>query len=256
MIVREEQWRHIPVLHIVKEAYKDEKLPVVVFFHGFKSAKEHNLHYAYNLAQKGIRVILPDAHLHGKRTENLDEIELSIRFWEIVLTNIEELQFIYEELQSRHLLEGTKLGVGGTSMGGITTFGALKMYDWIDVASIMMGAPNFVELATNQLLELEEQGFEVPVSETERAQLFEQLSYFDITKHPETLNRRPVFMWHGKKDIVVPFQPTYAFYEAQQSQYAQATENFHFMVDKRGGHEVNRTAMLSAVNWFASHLKD
>src|SRR5699024_11752978 len=84
--------------------------------------------------------------------------------------------------------------------------------------------PNFVELATNQLLELEEQGFEVPVSETERAQLFEQLSYFDITKHPETLNGRPVFMWHGKKDIVVPFQPTYAFYEAQQSQYAQATE--------------------------------
>lgn len=256
MIVREEKWRHIPLLHIVKEELQEENLPVVVFFHGFTSAKEHNLHYAYNLAHQGVRVILPDAHLHGKRSENLDEIELSIRFWEIVLTNIEELQFIYEELQTRQLLSGTKLGVGGTSMGGITTFGALKMYDWIDVASIMMGAPNFVELATNQILELEEQGFEVPVTDSERKQLFEQLSYFDITKHPASLRRRPVFMWHGKKDVVVPFAPTYAFYEEQQSQYIGQEKGFHFMVDERVGHEVSRTAMLAAVDWFASHLKD
>lgn len=256
MIVREEKWRHIPLLHIVKEEFQNEKLPVVVFFHGFTSAKEHNLHYAYNLAEQGVRVILPDAHLHGKRTENLDEMELSIRFWEIVLTNIEELQFIYEELQTRQLLDGRKLGVGGTSMGGITTFGALKMYDWIDVASIMMGAPNFVELATNQILELEEQGFEVPVPESERAQLFDQLSYFDITKHPEALNNRPIFMWHGKKDIVVPFEPTYTFYEEQRAQYAGKEKDFHFMIDERVGHEVSRKAMLAAVDWFASHLKD
>lgn len=256
VIVREEEWGPIPLLHIVKEELQHQQVPVVVFFHGFTSAKEHNLHYAYNLAEKGIRVILPDAHLHGKRAENLDEVELSIRFWEIVLTSIEELQMIYTELQKRHIEKGVKIGVGGTSMGGITTFGALKMYDWIDVASIMMGAPNFVELATNQIAGLEAQGFEVPVTEEEKNQLFEQISYFDITKNPETLKGRPIFMWHGKKDVVVPFEPTYAFYEAQLQRYEEANQPFEFMVDKSAGHQVSRPAMLRAVDWFASHLKD
>ncbi len=71
----------------------DKELPVVIFLHGFQSAKEHNLHYAYNMAKKGLRVLLPDAHLHGARSEELDEVQLSLRFWEIVLTSIEEMNF-------------------------------------------------------------------------------------------------------------------------------------------------------------------
>ena len=55
---------------------KTKKYLLSIFLHGFTSAKEHNLHYAYNLAKKGIRVLLPDAHLHGVREENLDEVEL------------------------------------------------------------------------------------------------------------------------------------------------------------------------------------
>ena len=81
------------------------------------------LHYAYNLAKKGIRVLLPDAHLHGVREENLDEVQLGLRFWEIVLTSIEEIGLIREELMNRKLLSTEKIGVGGTSMGGITTLG-------------------------------------------------------------------------------------------------------------------------------------
>ena len=91
VIVKEEQWSNIPLLHIVEEQYANMEVPVVIFLHGFTSAKEHNLHYAYNLAKKGIRVLLPDAHLHGVRDENLDEVQLGLRFWEIVLTSIEEI---------------------------------------------------------------------------------------------------------------------------------------------------------------------
>lgn len=42
----------IPFLHIVKEENSRRAVPLVFFIHGFTSAKEHNLHFAYLLAQK------------------------------------------------------------------------------------------------------------------------------------------------------------------------------------------------------------
>ena len=73
----------------------------------------------------------------------------------------------------RKLVTTEKIGVGGTSMGGITTLGCLKIYDWIDTAAVMMGAPGFVELAKAQIRQFERDGFKLPVTEEEREQLFE-----------------------------------------------------------------------------------
>ena len=96
MKVDHEVWGNIPLLHIYNEETVTAKSPVVIFLHGFESAKEHNLHYAYQLVNRGVRVLLPDALLHGERDENLDEIQISLRFWEIVLTSIEEVAYLYK----------------------------------------------------------------------------------------------------------------------------------------------------------------
>ena len=198
MILNEETWGTIPLLHIVEKENEHKEVPVVVFFHGFTSAKEHNLQYAYNLAKKGIRVLLPDAHLHGVREEKIDEVELALRFWEVVLTSIEELALIRKELNDRNLLSSAKIGVAGTSMGGITTLGALKMYEWIDVAAVMMGAAGFVELAKAQIKQFESEGFKLPVTKKGKEKLFTDLAVFDITKSQSVLNKRPLFFWHGQ----------------------------------------------------------
>ncbi len=57
----------IPFLHIVKEENRHRAVPLVIFIHGFRSAKEHNLHIAYLLAEKGFRAVLPEALHHGER---------------------------------------------------------------------------------------------------------------------------------------------------------------------------------------------
>lgn len=256
MIIKEELWGNIPLLHIVEDDFIEKEVPVAIFLHGFTSAKEHNLHYAYNLAKKGVRVLLPDAHLHGAREENLDEAELSLRFWEVVLTSIEELDLIRKDLKRRGLVTTTKIGVGGTSMGGITTLGGLTMYDWIDTAVVMMGAPGFVELAKAQIKQFEQDGFKIPVSKEEKEQLFEDLAYFDLTKRPSVLNKRPLYFWHGQKDPVVPFAPTYKFYDAVKTDYADVPERLSFVTDRVAAHAVTRSGMLEAVDWFASHLNE
>ncbi|MEK4406616.1 prolyl oligopeptidase family serine peptidase [Sporosarcina sp. FSL K6-6792] len=255
MNVTEELWGDIPLLHIVEDEFKDKQVPVVIFIHGFMSAKEHNLHYAYNMAKKGIRVLLPDAHLHGAREDNLDEVQLSLRFWEIVLTSIEEVSVIREELVQRGLLTTGKIGLGGTSMGGITTLGCLAVYDWVDVAAVMMGAPGFVQLAKAQMSEFERRGFTLPVTEDEKKKLLATLSTFDLTKHPSALNNRPVYFWHGKQDAVVPYEPTHNFYQAIKKEYATEPERIEFVSSATSGHAVSRAGMLQAADWLACHLK-
>lgn len=255
MIIKEENWKGIPLLHIVEAAHEKEDVPVVVFLHGFTSAKEHNLHYAYNLAKNGLRVLLPDAHLHGVRSEDLDEVELSLRFWEIVMTSIEELNVLYEGLKERGFRSNQKIGVAGTSMGGITTLGSLKIYDWIDTAAVMMGAPGFVELATAQISKFESRGFKLPVTKEEKNKLLANLSLFDLTKYPEALKDRPVYFWHGENDSVVPYQPTFEFYKEAKKLYRHE-ENFVFRTDEVATHAVTRSGMLESVDWLATHLNE
>jgi fermentation-respiration switch protein FrsA (DUF1100 family) len=255
MIITDEIWGNIPLLHIVEAEFEDKQIPVVIFLHGFTSAKEHNLHYAYNMAKKGIRVLMPDAHLHGARGENLDEAQMSLRFWEIILTSIEEVNFINKELVKRGLQTTEKIGLAGTSMGGITTLGCLAVYEWVDAAAVMMGAPGFVQLAKAQMSEFERRGFKLPITDEEKKKLFTTLSTFDLTKHSSLLNKRPVYFWHGKQDSVVPYEPTHNFYKAVKKNYADVPEQIEFVSDDTAGHAVSRTGMLQAADWLAVHLK-
>lgn len=257
MVVRieKELWNKIPLLHVYKEELKNEQTPVVLFLHGFTSAKEYNLHYAYQLAEKGLRVLLPDAYLHGERQSSLDEVQLSLRFWEVVLSSIEDVKTIREQLVERNLMtDQTKIALAGTSMGGIETLGCLKVYPWIDVAAVLMGSPSYVQLAEAQMAQYEARGFKLPVTELERKQMLEGLGQFDLTKDPDALNDRPVFFWHGEQDNVVPYEPTFNFYNSIKKSYANHPERFQFKTDKTAGHAVSRKGLIEATDFIADYL--
>ncbi|MET3575651.1 prolyl oligopeptidase family serine peptidase [Bhargavaea ullalensis] len=254
MLVNEEQWAEIPLLHVYPET-GGESAPTVIFLHGFTSAKEHNLHYAYNLAGRGIRVLLPDAHLHGVRDEGLDEVQLSLRFWETVLTTIEEVGKLKEELAER-FPDSRMFGLAGTSMGGIETLGCLRAYDWIDAAGVMMGTPGFVKLAKAQMAQYESRGFKIPLTKEERSAMLDTLARFDLTKDRKALARRPVYFWHGMNDETVPFKPTANFIEACRPDYEDVPERLKFTADRNAGHGVSRTGMLECTDWLATHLND
>ncbi len=248
-----EIWEGIPLLHVAPDDAADTELPMVIFLHGHMSAKEHNLHYAYQLADKGIRVLLPDAHLHGEREEDQDAIQLSLRFWEIVLTSIEEVGKIHKLAKEKHLVKGEP-AIGGTSMGGITTLGALTVYPWIPAAAVMMGAANYVELANAQMTQFESRGFTLPITEEERANMLKTLGQFDGTKKMDSFNKRPLFFWHGEQDIIVPFGPTYDFFKKLKNSYGEAQDRLQFLREKETGHAVSRPGMLAATEWLAEHL--
>ncbi|MBO0993657.1 alpha/beta fold hydrolase [Bacillus sp. SD088] len=252
--IHNEKVKNIPLLHVVKSEHRNLVRPMVFFIHGFTSAKEHNLHFAYLLAEKGFRVVLPDVDLHGERNNQQTRKEMMFQFWRIVVQTIAELEEIKNEFVDRELAEAENVGLVGTSMGGIVTFGALTQYKWIKAAVSLMGSPNYEKLAKRQIAQLKKAGIQLPFSDEELEREYEILKRFDLSVSPEKLAQRPLLIWHGKQDPIVPFQPTYDFYKKHKEEYTEVPANLQFIIEEKTGHKVSREALLKTVDWFDEHL--
>ncbi|MED4806052.1 prolyl oligopeptidase family serine peptidase [Bacillus atrophaeus] len=244
----------IPFLHIVKEENSRRAVPLVFFIHGFTSAKEHNLHFAYLLAQKGFRAVLPEALFHGERGENMTGEELAGHFWDIVLNEIEELNVLKTYFEERDLIDDGRIGLAGTSMGGITTLGAMTAYDWVKAGVSLMGSPNYVELFQQQIEHIKSQGINIDVPQERVDDLIERLKTRDLSLQPDSLRHRPLLFWHGVKDKVVPYAPTRKFYDTIKPLYSEQPELLQFIADEKADHKVSREALLKTVAWFETHL--
>ncbi|EIJ81881.1 putative hydrolase [Bacillus methanolicus PB1] len=243
---------NIPVLHIAKQSDFSKKMPLVIFVHGFTSRKEKNLHYAYLLAEKGLRVVLPEALLHGERSENISEKDLNFHFWEIVLNTIEEIPLIKDYFEEKGTIDSGRIGLAGTSMGGIVTLGALSQYDWIHTAVVLMGSPSYEEFAKWQLQNIQKYGIDLKVSQDEIDSLLEKVRQYDLTLQPEKMRNRPILFWHGKKDQAVPFKYSFEFYERIKKDYDP--DHLMFILDENAGHKVSKEGIDNSVLWFEKHL--
>ena len=250
--VYKETIQSIPSLIVVETEKKNEALPVVTYFHGFTSAKEHNLPLAYLLAEKGYRVILPDSMYHGEREPDVPTLKKQISFWEIIMKNVTELQSIKSYLDDQGLLLDERFGIAGTSMGGITTSAALTQYPWIKAAAILMGSPKITTFAKTLVESFKKLG-NLPVTDEMIESLYQQLEKMDLSKQPEKLNDRPLLFWHGENDSVVPFDHSYTFYDEVVKLYS-SKEKIHFIKETNTDHKVSRHAILETVKWFDKHL--
>ncbi len=249
--IHKKEIEEIPVLEVIANDYGMRPLPTVFYFHGFSSAKEHNLPFAYMLAERGFRVVLPDSLYHGERAKNISEDELQLSFWNIVLKNIEESQLLYAHYQENHFIENDRVGVAGTSMGGITVSSMLAKYDWIKATGIFMGTAQTTTYAKQLLTYVEKEGVVIPQDEV--AALMHTIEDHDLTNQMHVVQNRPIFIWHGKKDAVIPFTHAEQFYERLKKHEGDSA-NVSFMKDEQAGHKVSREAFLKGANWFHTNV--
>ncbi|HLR60126.1 MAG TPA: prolyl oligopeptidase family serine peptidase [Pseudogracilibacillus sp.] len=242
---------NIKSLIIEADKNKGKPLPTVIFYHGFQSAKENNLTLAFLLAKENYRIILPDALYHGERSENLTSDELSLAFWEIISANITELEEIKKELYNKSLILDNRIGVSGTSMGGVTSASLIKQYDWIKTGAILMGSPNLVDFGEELITEYNKTSKnEISVSEKEK--VLNELKPFDLSKDIKAVNNRPLLFWHGVKDNVVPIEHSEKFVaKLKESSY---TSEVKMLKEAERGHHLSRYSILETVKWFVKHL--
>ncbi|MFK4566913.1 fermentation-respiration switch protein FrsA (DUF1100 family) [Enterococcus sp. UD-01] len=237
--------KKIPVLEVVAEDNKMQPLPLVVYYHGWQSAKELSLTQARKLARKGIRVILPDAMNHGERKTGPISPIPSITFWSSIQYNIIEFSQLIRYFDKLGLILDQQIGVGGVSMGGITTCALLTQHPEIKVAASMMGTPQPLRYIERVMERAAEMDYFVP---EDLPLLLDWVSNYDLSKAPDKLAERPVLFWHGTKDPKIPYEDMADFYEEIKAEpYAK---NSRFITGEEEGHLVKGEMMDVVADWF------
>ena len=243
MTVRKRVLGTLPILEVVAHENRNKKLPLIIYYHGWQSSKEMNLTQARYLAREGFRVLLHDAMSHGDRKQPVSKIP-SLTFWQSIQTNLFEFGFILDHFRKIGVV-GDVIGVGGTSMGGMTTCALLTHHPEIKAAACVMGSPKPVAYKERIKHFAKEYDRYLPEDYDE---LVSWIPAYDLSLRPETLAGRPFFIWHGTKDTVVPYDHVDQFMEEQKD-----TPNITF-VDEDEVHLVRTHTMEKVTAFFVKEL--
>lgn len=200
LTIRQRSLGKIPLLEVVPRSQRNQLLPLIVYYHGWQSAKELVLTQGRKLAEKGFRVLLPDAANHGDRRQDITRIP-SLTFWQSIHANLFEFGFIVNHFKKLGLAD-ERIAVGGVSMGGFTTCALLTHHPEIKVAACVMGSPMPYQYGERIIKRAKEAGRFYP---HDYKALLSWVPEYDLSLHVEKLNGRPLLFWHGTEDKIVPF---------------------------------------------------
>ncbi|WP_297076635.1 alpha/beta fold hydrolase [uncultured Enterococcus sp.] len=241
-VVRRRKIGNIPVLEVVKEQDIYNALPMIVYYHGWQTAKELVLTQGRKLAAVGFRVILPDAMNHGERKTERSKIP-SLTFWQSIHTNLFEFDTIIAYFDKLNLTTGV-YGVGGVSMGGMTTTALLTQHPEIQAAACVMGTPNLNRYKERIKKNAVKYGLALP---KDYDALLSWTDHYDLAQKPETLAKRPIVFWHGTEDEKIPFEDVEDFIELN------AQSNITFWQEQER-HLVKTKTMDEITDFFVKHL--
>lgn len=240
--IRKREIGNIPALEVVEEERKNQLLPLIVYYHGWQINKELLLTQARKLAEKGLRVVMTDALNHGERKQPVSNIP-SMTFFSSIHANLFEFSYIIEYFKKRALVKD-QIGVGGLSMGGMTTCALLTHHPEIKAAACLMGTPSLVEYRDRIKLHASELGIHIP---PDFEALTSWIEKYDLSNQPEVLGERPLFFWHGYQDDRVPYQPVERF--IKKNSHLNIKSDF-----EDAGHLVVVKTMEKVAEFFASAL--
>lgn len=226
----------LSLLEVVKTDLNQKSLPTVFFYHGWEGYKERVLEEAYRLAEQDFRVILPDAYNHGERKKTPTHDPMS--FWEVVGETVKEFPKLVDVYVREGKTQADRVGVAGLSMGGIISSAILTQYDWVNSASILMGSPAPIQLTEWILANnaVESQLSEIVKDKEFVQKKLAELAPISLDLHANRLAGRPLYIWHGSEDQVVPVEFTQKF--VQDNQDKDYGANIQFEITEGVGHKV------------------
>jgi len=246
--ISQQMIQDVPILEVIPEDSFHKQLPLVIFYHGWRSSKELVLTQARKLAQKNIRVILPDAMNHGQRLNDVSSIP-SFTFCNSIQGNLTEFSLIKNYYQNKGLIKDGKIGVGGYSMGGMTTGALMTAHSEITAGTIIMGTPDLSTYAKLVRIDSKRRGLYIP---DDMEQLTSWIDYYDLNKHPEKINHRPLLFWHGTDDYRIPYRQSKDFFDRIHNEsYA---DQVAFITGYKAGHLVEPRLMDKVANFFEYYL--
>lgn len=206
LMIRERSIGNVPILEVVEREKRNQLRPLIIYYHGWQSSKELVLTQGRKLAEAGFRVLLPDAANHGERKQPIIQVP-SLTFWQSIQANLFEFGSLVNHFKKLGLADD-RIGVGGVSMGGITTCALMTNHPEIKTAACIMGSPKPVYYRERIYERATESGRYVP---EDYKNLLAWIPYYDLSLRPGTLAGRPMLFWHGIEDKIVPYSDAAEF---------------------------------------------
>ena len=238
----------IECIHAAPAGQRQARLPTILFYHGFTSSKEVYSYFAVALAQAGFRVVMPDADMHGARYNGDTEARMT-HFWEILKQNIDEVPQLEAALREKDLIADERFAVAGASMGGMTALGAMVRYPQMHSVARMMGTGYFMQLSHTLFPPLVAR---TPEQKEAFAARLAPLAPYDPSQQLDKLANRPLLLWHGEADEVVPFAETVRLEKALRE--AALNEKMTYLSEKHIGHKITPSALTALVSFFKHQL--
>ncbi|VEC01153.1 esterase [Cedecea lapagei] len=236
-----ERFAGVEVLHAVPSGMKQLPLPTVIFYHGFSSSKLVYSYFAVALAQQGFRVVMPDALDHGARYSGDADARLQ-QFWPILKNSIDEFPALYQALLSTGGVADGSLAVGGASMGGMTALGIMARQPEVRCVACLMGSGYFTTLAQTLF----------PPQADVREGVIAGLADYDVAERLERLSDRPLLLWHGEEDDVVPAVETLRLQQALTAN--RLDKNLTCVWEAGVKHRITPEALEATSQFFARYL--
>lgn len=199
---------------------KKEKVPCIVFLHGYGGSKEDILPAAELIANEGYAIIAIDAEFHGERREEGKELystDLKESRRGIIQTII-DLRRAVDYLEMRPEIDKEKIGYVGGSMGGILGGIFIGVEARIKTAALLVAGGNM------SLMIRKSKHYTMPAIrkylEDEQISYEEIQSFLDPVDPINFIDKfspRPVVFHLGKYDEIVPA-------EAGEQLYRKAKE--------------------------------
>lgn len=238
--LRTERLGRHEVLHAAPAGKTGEPLPVILFYHGFTSSKLVYSYFAVALAQAGFRVVMPDAPDHGARFSGDEQARLGA-FWQILHGNLEEFTGLRDAVCEAGLVQEGRLAVAGASMGGMTALGIMRNHPEVKCVASLMGSGYFTTLARTLF---------PPQAEPEA--VLAPLKQWEVADVLPRLADRPLLLWHGEADDVVPAAETFRLQQALRREGLD--KNLTCLWEAGVRHRITPTALDATTAFFRQYL--
>lgn len=242
-------FKQIPLLEFVDENLAEQILPTIIYYHGWHSKKELVMTNSRKLAEKGFRVLAPDALNHGERIGEVSTIP-SFTFWQTIQANIVEFNQIVDHGQKLGMLDSQQIGVCGVSMGGITASALLVANPQIEAGACLMGTPDILAYQQMIINYAKNNGNLMPQPFLDTLSFWKK---FDAASNLDRLLNRPFFIWHDQLDPRIPYLQVEAFIKNAQNK--PGTRGIEFVQTNEYGHLLTPKIMDQVTDFFVKAMK-
>lgn len=232
--------KDIPCI-ILRLENEEGLIPTIILYHGWSSNKDRQRFRGFILSSLGYQVIIPDSIYHGERNpiDHNDIVNLGKYFWEIVLNNIKESDYIIGEIINKYDADPNNIGVIGHSMGGFTAAGVFTHDKRIKTGIPLNGSFNWV--MSNEI-------FARNLNRNTILKEEDQVRRLDPMNNLDKLIDRPILMLNGGADEIVSIRPQEVFYNKIKDLYKDASKAK--LIRYKGlGHFVTTNMLEDVAKW-------